>query len=431
MEKSENLLEPIDFLFEHLNRQHGHSFSNEKNILKVVAIQSGFQNLADRIYEHTTPHIIITTETLFKFWNNRHKEIGRQVSPQLLATIFLKQKNIDVNAHPNKTKPYSQYLSWYENETKIQSPTSGEIIEPKINQAESENLKTDIGIQGSESHVGFTTQEINETHKRLRDYNNNDDIPTGRLEAEVAFITYRYRYPKIIKDLFMFNMRQMRWARINQVIEACDIEQSEELKTIFELHLAECEIKKALQNKDNKHSFLEKLNEAEKHLGLVPPDFQQSENYYYWTGRCYLESWWITRDSKNISILGQALDNFKWALNIAGPDSWWLLIYICIVKSIQLKKFRTELDSFKTAVNKRRIKHPRLASAKIYLITGQILDDYCDNKNDLPVVLKSISKPNSTTDFEDTILHHIELIFYKDEIMCDRYGNIVREWLGD
>ncbi|MDB5088593.1 MAG: hypothetical protein JWR09_2587 [Mucilaginibacter sp.] len=283
-------------------------------------------------------------------------------------------------------------------------------------------------IQTSNADDQHIEEEIRNTHKNLLEYNNNDDIPTGRLEAEKAFKRFGYS-PIIIKDLFRFNMRLSKWGRISQVIEECKIEQSDELKTIFELGLAESKIKEAYQYKHDKLPFQALLKEADTHIGLVPISFQESENYYYWTGRYYLESWWITWKSGNVSLLGQALDNFTDALKLAGPNAWWLLAYICIVKNIQDKNFKTDLDTCKTAVIKRRNLHQRLVSAKIYLITSQILEDICCNKNDLPVLLKSISKPNSTTDFEDTILHHVELIFYKEEKMSDRYKSIIKEWL--
>lgn len=219
-------------------------------------------------------------------------------------------------------------------------------------------------------------------HKRLVEYNNNDDIPKGRIEAEKAFVTFQYKTP-IITDVLKFSMRVSWWLRIRQIIDLCNIEPSDELKTIFELHLAECEIKEAYQNRSEKELFISKLEKAQLHLAKVPVVYQNSENYYYWVGRWYLEYWWITIQTNNKSKLRLALDNLCKAMEVAQSKKWWLLSYVCIIKKSLKQKFTEELNSFKIAINKRREKHPLLVSAKIYSITYQILEDYYTKKTGL------------------------------------------------
>lgn len=42
-----------------------------------------------------------------------------------------------------------------------------------------------------------------------------------------------------------------------------------------------------------------------------------------------------------------------------------------------------------------------------------------------------MKRPNSLTDFEDTILHHIELIFYDDRTKSAKYETIISKWLSN
>lgn len=285
-----------------------------------------------------------------------------------------------------------------------------------------------LGIAVVNNNRVFTPEEIYVIHKKLLNHKNNDDILTGRIEAEKAFDEIGYA-PLIVKDLFSFNILSNLRGRVADVIKDYEGIPTGELTTIFQLHLVECAIKDAYENKNDIMVFKEHLKSAQTHLTSVPHLHQSTESYYYWSGRYYLEAWWMTKDSNNISNLRRALYFFNKA-NVEKPDGWWLLAYICITKRILSQEYSKELNSCLGLIKKRREDDPLLVSAKIYLIIAQIMEDDYLKKNDLLPLLNQIDRPKSITDLEDTVKHYIDLIFFKQHELSLKYINIIENWLS-
>lgn len=106
---------------------------------------------------------------------------------------------------------------------------------------------------------------------------------------------------------------------------------------------------------------------------------------------------------------------------------WWCLGYKCIVMSLLGYDIEENIGKLESIMLKICSKKPKLASAKTYRMLSIILQN--DEKLLLDY-LEELNTPTSPSDFQATIFHHLELLFYKEDDKLKKFTKILENWLS-
>ncbi|MDR3596504.1 hypothetical protein [Clostridium sp.] len=253
----------------------------------------------------------------------------------------------------------------------------------------------------------------------------NDDFREGLNKAEVYYDKYGAQ-PKILKHVLRYNMRDKNWVRITEIIEGLDdTELDDEQKAICRFVLFESSLRETHEYRNDRTKFSLAVKNIRQHLNHVPASQKNSSHYYYLLGRWHLDMWWANRDTNNLANLTQALSAFNLSINI--NDTWWSQCYKCIVlKRLHGNNIEEEIEKFRKRIFGYQQEKPNQPSVIIFCITSLILSD---NKSELLVFLQNFNKNISPTDFEDSLIHKIEIIYYNNKIKLFEYKKIISRWI--
>jgi hypothetical protein len=201
-------------------------------------------------------------------------------------------------------------------------------------------------------------------------------------------------------------MRDKNWSRIYEIIDGLDdSELSDEQNAICKFTLFECSLRECYEFRANEIKFGETILKAREHLNHVPSSQKNTDKYYYLLGRWYLEIWWANRHTNSYTNLIQAFSSFNLALSI--KDTWWTQCFKCIVHKLLAKEnFELEVELFRERIFDFQKKKPFQPSVKIYCIISLLL---VDKKMELEEYLNKLNQAITPTDFEDSLIHKIEL----------------------
>lgn len=265
---------------------------------------------------------------------------------------------------------------------------------------------------------------LTEIIKHLQQLYKEDDILIGVEKANQAFLKYG-AHPKILRHAFRFNMRVKDWHKINSIVEELQKKnQSEEIITLCNLALFECEVREAYSNfRFDKNEQNKKIRYAKKYLDKIPDSQHDNKEYWYWLGRWYLELWYSTEGSDDTD-LKLSLSYFEKSLLL--KYSWFVHCYKCMtLKLLDRKDFKAELKKYTDVIIEEKIKQPKRPSVRTYRISAFALND---DMPGLKSFLEEHLSPSSATDFQSTIFHHIEMIFFRDKKKQDIYKTVLKDW---
>jgi len=273
----------------------------------------------------------------------------------------------------------------------------------------------------------MNVEEINYTSKaeELQLLYINDEFRDGLKLAESYFIKYG-SHPKILKHVLRFNLRDKNWPRIKEIINGLDdSELIDEQRKLCMFALFESGLREAYEFRSHSSKFKNAIQNLRQHLNHVPISQRDNSQYFYLLGRWHLERWWIYRTDSNPSNLAQALSSFTHAQNI--NDTWWTQCFKCIVlKLLNRQEFKTEVKMFQQRILKIQENNQRQPSVKLYCIAAIIL---ADEKIQLDNYLRIFNQEISPTDFEDSLIHKIEIIYYNNNLKQIEYKKIIVDWL--
>ncbi len=261
--------------------------------------------------------------------------------------------------------------------------------------------------------------------EELQIHYENDELHEGLSKAE-GYFEKLGPHPNLLKHVLRFNIRDKNWSRVTEIIdELDDSEVTDEHRALCSFALFECSLRESYEFRSNATKFEAKIKNIRQHLNHVPLSQKTSSRYHYLLGRWHLEMWWTNRNTYNPANLTQALSSFNLSLNI--KDTWWTQCFKCIVlKLLNRKEFLIEVEMFKDRIFKFQQKRPKQPSVNIYCITALILSD---NRTNLETYLKNFNHEISPTDFEDSLIHKIEMIYYKEKFKQTSYKEIISKWI--
>ena len=253
----------------------------------------------------------------------------------------------------------------------------------------------------------------------------NDEFREGLKKAESYFEEHG-SHPKLLKHALRFNMRDKNWSRVTEIINGLDdSELTDEQRALCRFTLFECSLREGYEFRSNTIKFGATIRNIRQHLNHVPASQKNSSEYHYLLGRWHLEMWWAHRGTNNLANLTQALSSFNLATSI--KDTWWTQCYKCIVlKLLNSKEFQTETELFRKRIFEFQKKKSLQPSVKIYCITALILSA---KKTELEKYLKNFNREMTATDFEDSLVHRIEMIYNKEKSKQAEYKKIVSNWI--
>ncbi|HZZ74666.1 MAG TPA: hypothetical protein VFE04_02025 [Puia sp.] len=264
-------------------------------------------------------------------------------------------------------------------------------------------------------------------NERLQQLYKTDYIDIGVKEANRAYEIHGPDY-KLLRHLFRFNLRDKNWEKVRATVAALDMETlSDQLVTLCQLALFECELRESyvLYRKD-KAELVARIRKAKQFLNAVPLSQQDYEEYYYWSGRWFLETWYVGGNN-DMAILKSALSCME--KTIAKKDKWFYLCYQCIIlKLLKHDGRKTEIDRFFQIMKKQRDESPDQPSIRTYSITSFLLKK---DTASLKSYLRKINKPTSPSDFQSTIFQHIDLVFYFSKVKNRKYKKMLRKWVAN
>ncbi|MBS1776154.1 MAG: hypothetical protein JSS64_07720 [Bacteroidetes bacterium] len=264
-----------------------------------------------------------------------------------------------------------------------------------------------------------------EIEKRLWQLYKTDEIDQGLLIAE-EFLKDNEPTVKILKYFFRFEMRLSNFASIRSRIEQYyKYEQSGDLKdkykALFRATIFDCELREAYELIPDNRAFYAKICEAQYLLEEIPNRLTNSE-YHYLLGRFFMEKWWANQSNYR-TILLQSLSQLK----KANQDNWWVECYKCIVLKLlgRKKEFLSLAAQHKQHILHEQSNEPLMASLKIHSATAFIM---LDEPEELKKFLKKTTKPKSSTDFNSSLQHHIDLIYYSNKGKKKIYETLIKNW---
>lgn len=272
--------------------------------------------------------------------------------------------------------------------------------------------------------IPINNNGLDETIKRLQHLYEQDEILIGVEESNQAYSKFG-NHPKILRHAFRFNMRVKGWQKINSIVEELLKEkQSEEVITLCNLALFECEVREAYSHfRFDKNEQNKKIRYAKKYLDKIPDSQHENKEYWYWLGRWYLELWYSTEGSDDTD-LKLSLSYFEKSLQL--KYSWFVHCYKCInLKLLNNKTFKAELKKYTDIIIKEKEQQKKRPAVRTYRIASFALND---DMNGLKKFLKEHNSPSSATDFQSTIFHHIELMFFHDDKKQELYRSVLKNW---
>lgn len=255
----------------------------------------------------------------------------------------------------------------------------------------------------------------------------NDDFREGLKLAEKSF-KENNSHLMLLKHVLRFNMRDKNWQRINEIANSLiDMELSDEQKAMCMFTLFECNLREGYEFRFDATLFAEMIRKIRSNLNQVPTSQKETHQYYYLLGRWHLEMWWAHRSTNNLTNLTQAMSCFNRSIEM--KNTWWTQCYLCIVyKLLNHEKFEDESKNFQFRIFDFQQKKPLQPSVKIYCITALILIDDCEG---LSKYLKSINEKMYPLDFEDSLIHRIEMLYSFEQDKLNFHKNIVNKWIAN
>lgn len=274
-----------------------------------------------------------------------------------------------------------------------------------------------------------TTDEITAELEKIRNLYKKDKIPSALSVAE-GVEEQHGPHLKIVDYIIRCKMRTSNFIGIRIDIQNwSDYEFYDEYKSLFKAKIFECELREAYILDTDSTSFCTKLSKAKEILEQIPKK-QKNVDYHYLSGRYFLDIWWKNRNSDKTYLL-QSINHFNETESISSVQimPWWVECYKCIALKLLGRKeeFNKAAYEHKLRVEKLQKKLPDQASLKIHLVTAFIL---LDNHNNLSDFIKSreIKRPESSSNFNSSLHHHIDLIFCEESEKITLYKQIVESW---
>lgn len=355
-------------------------------------------------------------KTLIVFYfEKKHPTLTAGTEPSLFETLSLAANNWHKQNNNRTTKLtptlFRNLFAGYD----LNKPKRASLINPAkeyLNHFKSEWLSTGNPI----------AKEIEKTLWKLY---KTDEIDQGLLIAE-EFLKENEPTVKILKYFFRFEMRLSNFASIRSRIEQYyKYEQSGDLKdkykALFRATLFDCELREAYELIPDNKAFYNKICEAQYLLEEIPNRLTNSE-YHYLLGRFFMEKWWANQ-SRYQTYLLQSLKHLK----KANEENWWVECYKCIVLKLlgRKKEFLSLAATHKQHILQEQEKEPLMASLKIHSATAFIM---LDEPQELNIFLKKTTKPKSSTDFNSSLRHHIDLIYYTNKEKNKFYETLIKKW---
>jgi len=268
--------------------------------------------------------------------------------------------------------------------------------------------------------------KCDEIAKELQVLYEDDRFVEGIEKAEEAFEKYGANI-KILKHVLRFNMRNKNWQNITEIINGLNHDElSDAQKGLCGFMQFESGLREGYECRHNDVEFGKAVKELRKYLNHLPKSEKRTDQFFYLEGRWFLELWWANRLTNGASNLAQALSSFNKALQI--KDTWWTQCYKCIVLKLQKNKdFEIEAKLFKERIFAFQQKKNLQPSVKIHCLMALIM---LDEKEALKKYLKEFNQKISPTDFEDSLVHKIEIIYSSEKEKRAYYENMVRKWSG-
>ena len=281
--------------------------------------------------------------------------------------------------------------------------------------------------QPVEQNSVIENKSLDFINTRLQQLYETDYIDQGVEEVNEAYKIHGVSF-KLMRHLFRFNLRAKNWEKIRTATDGLNFKElSDELVTLCKFALFECELREsyALFKKD-KLELVKRIQRAKRFLNDIPASQHDYEEYYYWNGRWFLETWYVGENS-DITILRYALACMEKAMN--KKSKWYYQCYRCIIlKLLKNENSEAEIDHYFQTMKKGRFEKPDRPSVRTYSITSFVL------KNDaigLNQYLQEINKPSSPSDFQSTIFQHIDLVCYFEKAKNKKYKKILEKWIAN
>ena len=252
----------------------------------------------------------------------------------------------------------------------------------------------------------------------------NDQIAEGQKVSEKYFEKYGSN-ELLLKHVLRFNMRDKNWTRINEIVGSLNFSLlNDNEKATVRFLMFECKLREAFEFRSNADKFSNSIKDIRSHLNQVPGAHRESGLYYYYLGRWYLELWWSYRETNNVSSLRSALTNFDNSFKV--ENRLWTQCYRCMVlKLLHNNNALAEGINFRTRIIEFQKKRPAQTSIRNFCITSHIL---CDDLKSLEEFLANIKMKVLPTDFEDSLIHRIEVIYWNDPEKQQQYKDIIIDW---
>lgn len=280
--------------------------------------------------------------------------------------------------------------------------------------------------KSSSDTKSVTKIKIKEINGQLQSLYESNQITKGLKLSEQYFEnSYFNKNVRFVRHFFRFNLRLKNWGQVKRhALLLLNEGYSDEITSLCKFVLFETEMRESYALfKLDKNEYKSRLIRSKRYLNEIPELFINDERRYYWISRWFIEIWWIGGD---FTSLTDALYNLNRAKEI--KYRWWYHGYKCIVlKQLNHKDFKKESRQFKNNIFQIFEQKPKQPSVRTYCITAFLL---LDNQNELKSFLTSIIDLTTPTDFQITILHHIELIYKNEEDKLELYTKLIHNWIS-
>ena len=273
---------------------------------------------------------------------------------------------------------------------------------------------------------GYKSKRLKQLNVYLQKLYETDYNDLGLSEAKIGYPIYGNDF-ELLRHIFRFSLRLKRYKELKLFIKNLNFNSlSDGIKALIQYSLFECSLREVYETyPTDRKSREETIRKSKTHLDAIPSTYLEYSDTYYWLGRWYLELWY-NQKNRNRNHLKNGCALFQTA--ILSKYKWYYHCYRCIcLLLLEDAAAEGEIDIFYNEMARQRLINPDRPSVKTYSVTSFLLKE---DRKGLTAYLRQITKPTSKTDFQNTMIHHLDMIFYKRSTLKKIYKNQLVNWLA-
>jgi len=354
------------------------------------------------------------------------------------ATYTKLSEQIDDEPTAKTIKGY--YSNWKANEVKFKKTTPVVKLLNYLSEFEKNPYKSDSRLNNYLSEL----KNLYKTHQ----------LSKGCILAEHVIKIYPF-HNEVVTQWALFHNRTMNWAKVQSILlkKAESLTDKIDVQTVCFLAIFESHLNEFTKHRYETGSF-NKLRIAKETFLDTIHEKENNGKYHYFLARYIEEEWWVSTLNtkltsvpdlkKGIDHINTSINKFKETSNInsnsnySAGDPWWLYCHRCILlKLINHSTFESNCEEYGKMIKKELEADENILqkSIQIYNVTYYLLRDsreeLIDFLTDLEIRVKNINHIKSEDDISEVdnfTYHHVDLIFYDNELKITEYFEILNSW---